>query len=192
VTNKRHVAGVVLLSLALLALLGGVDLVTGRHLGLFVFYFIPVAVVAWTLGRTPGLATAAAAAACWMLVDGLSHQTYLSVFYLLWNAGIRLVSFVFVAFSVTTIRRMLEQERALAHELQAALDEVKVLKGLLPICAACKKIRNKEGRWEQLEAYLATRSEVEFTHSICPACARALYPEIALGDEEPSDPERTA
>ena len=48
---------------------------------------------------------------------------------------------------------------------------------LLPICASCKKIRNDNGYWEQVETYIKSRSNAEFTHGICPDCVRTLYPE---------------
>ena len=78
-----------------------------------------------------------------------------------------------------TERRRIENERErLIAELQEALAQVKTLGGMLPICASCKKIRNDQGYWEQVEGYISTRSEAEFTHSICPDCVRKLYPEI--------------
>ncbi len=67
---------------------------------------------------------------------------------------------------------------ALAAGLQAALDNAKVLRGLLPICASCKKIRDDQGYWHQVEAYIHARTEVDFTHGICPECADQLYPEF--------------
>jgi two-component system, response regulator PdtaR len=70
-----------------------------------------------------------------------------------------------------------ERDRLIA-ELQNALQEVKRLSGLLPICAACKMIRDKEGSWHQIEEYIADHSEADFSHSVCPTCARKLYPEI--------------
>jgi PAS domain S-box-containing protein len=63
-------------------------------------------------------------------------------------------------------------------ELEAVREKVKILQGLLPICASCKKIRNDQGAWTQLETYIADRSEADFTHGICPECMRKLYPEI--------------
>lgn len=71
-----------------------------------------------------------------------------------------------------------EQER-LISELQEALAQVKKLSGLLPICMSCKKIRDDQGYWQQIEAYIRDRSEAQFSHGICPECARKLYPEIA-------------
>ncbi|HEY7544143.1 MAG TPA: PAS domain S-box protein [Blastocatellia bacterium] len=78
-----------------------------------------------------------------------------------------------------TDRRRAEAEREqLIAQLQDAIAKIKVLTGLLPICANCKKIRDKEGAWNDLESYLKTHSEAEFTHGICPECAQRLYPEF--------------
>ena len=63
-------------------------------------------------------------------------------------------------------------------ELQKAHDEVKVLSGFLPICASCKQIRDDKGYWTQIESYIREHSEAEFSHSICPECAKKLYPDI--------------
>ena len=72
-----------------------------------------------------------------------------------------------------------EAERdQLIQELQQALASVKSLSGLLPICASCKKIRDDQGYWEQVEAYISSHSEATFTHSLCPECCHKLYPEF--------------
>jgi hypothetical protein len=62
-------------------------------------------------------------------------------------------------------------------EIEQYMSEVKVLSGLLPICASCKKIRDENDNWTQIEQYIRARSEAEFSHGICPECARKLYPE---------------
>jgi len=67
-------------------------------------------------------------------------------------------------------------------ELETVREKVKILQGLLPICASCKKIRDAKGIWTPLETYIAEQSEADFTHGICPACLARLYPEI---DPEP-------
>ena len=66
----------------------------------------------------------------------------------------------------------------LVHQLQDALAKVRILSGLLPICASCKKIRDDSGYWTQVEVYLREHSDADFTHSICPDCAAKLYPEF--------------
>jgi response regulator RpfG family c-di-GMP phosphodiesterase len=63
-------------------------------------------------------------------------------------------------------------------ELQKALREVKVLRGLIPICASCKNIRNDGGFWQQLEEYIGEHSEAEFSHGICQPCVKKLYPGV--------------
>ena len=76
------------------------------------------------------------------------------------------------------MRRQLEDERErLIAELRKALSKVKLLSGLLPICSSCKKIRNDKGYWEQMETYISEHSAADFSHGICPECAKKLYPE---------------
>jgi hypothetical protein len=78
-------------------------------------------------------------------------------------------------------RRRAEIEKdELIVELKDALDEVKTLSGLLPICASCKKIRDDNGYWNQIEHYIQTHSDAEFSHGICPACVKKLYPDIEM------------
>ncbi len=68
-----------------------------------------------------------------------------------------------------------QNREMLIIRLQEALSEVKRLSGLLPICASCKKIKDDQGQWKQIETYISEHSEAEFTHSVCPDCARKLY-----------------
>ena len=62
-------------------------------------------------------------------------------------------------------------------ELEAALAKVKLLSGLLPICSACKKIRDDKGYWSQVDNYVQEHSEATFTHGLCPDCLKTLYPD---------------
>ncbi len=76
-----------------------------------------------------------------------------------------------------TPRTLVEAEREnLILELKKALSEIKTLSGLLPICAYCKKIRNDDGYWEQIEGYIKKRSLADFSHGICPECMKKYYP----------------
>jgi len=77
-------------------------------------------------------------------------------------------------------RKIQEQAREkdeLIARLQDALDNIKRLSGLLPICSSCKKIRDDKGYWNQIERYIAEHSEAEFSHGICPECVKKLYPQ---------------
>ncbi|UCF90409.1 MAG: PAS domain-containing protein [Desulfobacterales bacterium] len=87
-----------------------------------------------------------------------------------------------IARDITPRKRAEEEREKLITHLQEALDNIKTLKGLLPICASCKKIRDDKGYWNQIEAYIRDRSDAEFSHSICPECAKKLYPDLELED----------
>lgn len=83
-------------------------------------------------------------------------------------------------------RNTLIQERLkLITGLTEAMSKVKMLTGLLPICAGCKKIRNDNGYWEQVENYLKAHSDIEFTHGFCPDCMQRLYPEFVDEKKKP-------
>lgn len=78
-------------------------------------------------------------------------------------------------------RRMVELQSTLAdrmRDLQAALENIKTLKGIVPICASCKKIRDDKGYWNQLESYIHSHTDAEFSHGICPDCMKKLYPDM--------------
>ena len=78
-------------------------------------------------------------------------------------------------------RKETEREKEnLIEKLQKALSEVKTLRGFLPICASCKKIRDDKGYWNQIETYIRNHSEAEFSHGLCPECARRLYPGLSI------------
>ncbi len=80
-----------------------------------------------------------------------------------------------------TKRKLAEDALREEHnKLLTALKEIKILSGLLPICAACKKIRDDKGYWNQIESYINEHSEAEFSHGICPDCAKNLYPHLGL------------
>ncbi len=76
-------------------------------------------------------------------------------------------------------RKQREAElRRINEDLERALREVKVLRGLIPICASCKKIRNDGGFWQQIEEYIGEHSEAEFSHGLCQPCLKKLYPGV--------------
>ena len=83
-------------------------------------------------------------------------------------------------------RRLVEAHLALAYQnkaldiererLEKALNEIHTLKGLIPICASCKKVRDDKGFWQAVEVYVRDRTEADFTHGVCPECEKRLYP----------------
>ena len=71
---------------------------------------------------------------------------------------------------------LLKVHRSLEDLVEEKLSEIKVLEGILPICCSCKKIRDDEGDWNQMEIYIDRHSEAEFSHGICPDCMKSYLP----------------
>ena len=85
-------------------------------------------------------------------------------------------------------RRMLEMRIALddkVKQLALALDQVRTLRGIVPICANCKNVRDDRGFWNRVETYVRDHTEAEFSHAVCPDCMRKLYPQFKHDDEPP-------
>ena len=87
--------------------------------------------------------------------------------------------------SLVSQRRRRQLFLAVAHQtelrasLEQALAEIKTLRGIIAICAKCKRVRNEDGSWEEVEVYVRKHTHAEFSHDICPECARALYPKYS-------------
>lgn len=85
-------------------------------------------------------------------------------------------------------RRMVEMQNLLAakvDELNQALLQIRTLRGIVPICSWCKKIRDDKGYWNQVESYIQEHTEAEFSHGICPGCLRELYQDCPVDDKSP-------
>lgn len=82
---------------------------------------------------------------------------------------------------ISVRQRAEEEKEGLIGELRVALEEIKTLEGILPICMHCKKIRDDGGYWKQLENYIHERSKARFSHSICPDCFQKHYPDLIAG-----------
>jgi hypothetical protein len=93
---------------------------------------------------------------------------------LIWGVGL-----AGIALGYRRVSRAEAARERVIQELQGALAQVKTLSGLLPICASCKKVRDDQGYWQQIENYISAHSQAEFTHGICPECTRRLYPDFA-------------
>lgn len=93
----------------------------------------------------------------------------------------RLSLFMNCMWSLLKRKRIQEKNEQLVAELQQALDKIKTLGGLIPICSSCKRIRDDQGHWNQLESYLHEHTSADFTHGICPECKRRLYQHVDIG-----------
>jgi hypothetical protein len=166
--------------LCITAALGWMDWLTGRRLSFFAFYFIPVGIAAWHLGLGGMIISSIICTGVWFGSDALSGAAYDSHVHPVWNTMMRLCAFLAVGWPLHRLRRLLISEKDKTSALERSLAEIKVLKGILPICAQCKRIRDDEGRWQQMERYISRHSGAQFTHGYCPECAEALLAEAGL------------
>jgi low affinity Fe/Cu permease len=160
--------------------IGVIDFITGFEMNFFVFYFWPVSLAAWYIGMGASVSLSVLAALVWFAADTLSGHSHSWQFYAVWNTVVRLASFIAVGWLSSRIRQLLTHQRKLAEDLQRALSEVKVLETFLPICSQCKKIRDQEGSWQELEEYITAHSNTLFSHGYCPDCAKKAMIEAGL------------
>ncbi len=121
-----------------------------------------------------------------MVADGLSLEGFLyedevkgpdlSRLYL--ALTVALVVMITMALVIGLLVRLNRKVRHQAKSLQSALDEIKELRGFIPICAGCKKVRDDQGYWEQVETYIEAHTRAEFTHCLCEPCMTRLYPKV--------------
>ena len=97
---------------------------------------------------------------------------------IVWGEDGSLLGFQGVTRDITETKRMENERERLIQELTQTLAEVKTLSGLLPICSQCKKVRDDQGYWNKMEAYLSTRTDATFTHGLCPDCAGTFRDEM--------------
>ena len=101
--------------------------------------------------------------------------------YIIFSLVIFILLVLIVVFSFRMDKGAKERENIIL-ELQDALAEVITLRGIIPICSSCKKVRDDKGYWNQIESYIRDHSEADFSHSICPECANELYPDLKIYD----------
>ena len=76
------------------------------------------------------------------------------------------------------LQSVITSKEKVNKKLKAALDEIKILQGIMPICSICKKIRKDDGYWQQVDSYITEHSDLKFSHSYCPECARKIIKDI--------------
>ena len=143
------------------------DHLTGPYIRFPILFLLPVMLAAWYDGRRWGwgLAIALPLIQEALIMAVWTHQV--AVIETIINALVRITVLSLVAFLV---------DRTAKHERELET-EVKTLKGILPICSHCKKIRTPENTWEQLEKYISDHSDSQFSHGICPECRDKYYGE---------------
>jgi hypothetical protein len=191
--NKDRTAYLVGLNMLALAVLYNVAIGAGNESALYWVFLLP-SLLFFFQGRRAGLFSVGVVFLLLSLLlfqPGLVHAHDYGL-----NTGLRfLPSLFFVAvmgYGLESSRYRFSDMLRKEHEelldekvnLEKALKQIKTLHGLLPMCASCKKIRDDSGYWKQIEAYLYEHSDAKFSHGICPDCAKELYPDIKIYNEE--------
>jgi len=112
-------------SVALVFGIGYLDFISGWELGFFVFYFLPIAIVAWKLGFGKSYAIATLCTVIWFVTDWTAAQHY-SIYYVYWNTFIHLIAYIVIAYSVAKIRTLIDLEKETSRQLQKARDSLEV------------------------------------------------------------------
>ncbi len=162
--SMKFVVAWIALSTFVLAL----DYVTGPYIEFPIFYLCPIALAAWHTGMKYGFGLSVA-----LPLIRAAFDPHWDVPWTYVETAINTVDSisVFLLFSFLIAR--------VAKQTQKLERDVRVLEGIMPICSFCKKIRTEEGNWQQLESFISSKSEAEFSHSVCPQCLDTHYPEYS-------------
>lgn len=165
------------LSAGTLGVLGWVDAVAGLEYSLGPFYLVPGVLVAWFMGVRWGIPFAGGAALLRLAIETHGAFSLYPGHHFYWDGTVYLASFTVFAGLTAWVRKLTDRQASLIQELQHTLAEVRELKGMLPICAWCKKVRDDEGYWLQVDTYLHDHTKATLTHGICPECRAKQFPD---------------
>ena len=165
-------------ALILIAIIGTLDLLTGSEISISILYLAPIALAAWYSGGPSGFMVAIVSALVWLLADIGAGHVYQHSFILYWNALVLLGEFILADLVVSQLRHTYQAQASLIEELNEAIDNTLTFRGLVPICARCKKMRDDEGYWQEVETYLGEHAEASFTHDLCPQCRKEMKKEV--------------
>ncbi len=164
-------------------IVGFFDYLTGQEIGVAVFYLIPIGYMTlFSPGTAPGYMFSLLSCGAMILSDYFAGKAFTNYLVDLWNLLVHLLFFIIFVFLLRKLKFEFFERERLIRELRDAMKEIKTLSGLLPMCAWCKKIRDDRGYWKQVETYISEHTKAEFSHGICPECARKVYP--GLFDKE--------
>lgn len=157
------------------------------------FYFIPIALIAWNAGRELGFAAAVLAAVAWWLVEVFSAQTHDTPLIAGGNYAVRLAAFIIIAVTVARLRRARNRERQLnavledtVAKLEASMAEINELRNQMQlVCAWTNRIKS-EGGWVAMDRFLAEKLHLKISHGISEEAAQRFFSETPRADADPS------
>ncbi len=166
------------ISILFTLVMGFLDYWTGFEYRMKIFYLMPISYTTWFIGKKTGIVFSTWPAITMLYSVIVSGKNYGNSPSEIWNIAMYLAFFIIVTLLLSKLRITLQQRAGLITKLQNALNAVKELSGILPICANCKKIRDDEGYWHDVDVYISRHTKAEFTHGICKECANKLYPSL--------------
>jgi hypothetical protein len=175
-------------SLLCLATVSYVDYITGYEMLFFVFYFIPVALCGWYLGKLGMFSVAVLSGACWFLVDVLSGHHYPHEAIRYWNSFICFLAFAIIGFGLHHLKRSRDKEQESRRELEKALAELQdstreirnLQSQLQVVCAWTQRLR-LEGKWVTLDEFLTSKLNLRISHGISPEALAEIKRELSKG-----------
>ncbi len=175
---KYHRYVIFILSVLILLAICYFDYFTGQ-LGFFIFYFIPIVLLAWYWGKWYGVGMSLASSICWLAADYYSDIRYSNFALAVWDTlVVRGGSFIIAAVAVSMLRDSLEKQKTLDKDLTTALSHLEQLKNVISICAACKERKDCNCYLEQIEQYIKDHSRKKPSLSECPKCISEKFPEL--------------
>ncbi len=143
------------------------DYLTGKNIEFPILYALPVGIAAWNFKQLMAYALS--------MILPLTRAGFLYLWNDIHTVPVVLINTSIIVFALSAYAYLISKTALQKKSLEK---KIKVLTGILPICAGCQKIRNEKGEYERIEKYISEHSEVQFSHGICRDCAKRLYPDV--------------
>jgi hypothetical protein len=176
--NKQPKAFHAAVSVAAALVIGLLEYGTVFAFRMEIIYLIPILYATWYVGRSTGIALSLLPPVVILSVDLLTGEGRSLFPIRIWNISMYFAVFILGTLLAHKLRVTLAERNSLISRMQNAMNAVEELSGILPICANCKKIRDDDGYWHDVDVYIANHSKAEFTHGMCAQCAAKLYPSL--------------
>jgi hypothetical protein len=157
------------------------DLVMPLGVAMGIPYVVAVLVTLWSPEKRLTIVVAAVSS-LFVIMVFLYQPPQGELWKVILNRALALMAIWATAMLAVERKRIEDRREKAVRDREKALEEIKILRDLLPMCASCKKIRDDEGYWIQVDEYIRDNSEAEFTHGLCPECAKRLYPGFVIKD----------